>query len=82
MILIRETNSFLIGSFRFAPNLSFSVIITTRDYSVENLVVVAICTLSTPPPQAGCDTRSIFKGSKADFNLEFSFKTGCHITAK
>ena len=27
--------------------------------------------------QAGCDRRSIFKQSKTDLNLEFSFETGC-----
>ena len=27
----------------------------------------------TPPSQAGCDTRSIFKHSTADLNSEYSF---------
>ena len=35
------------------------------------------------PPRAKCDTRSIFKGSKAGLNLEFSFTyTGCLSKAK
>ena len=38
---------------------------------------------SIPPPQVGCDTRSIFKWRSADLNTEFSFSlTGCLIKAK
>ena len=32
-----------------------------------------VCIYTTPPPQAGCDTRSIFKQSKASLKSEFFF---------
>ena len=35
------------------------------------------------PPRLECETRSIFKQSKSDFNLMFSFfRTGCHTKVK
>ena len=37
-----------------------------------------VCIYLTPSPRAGCDTRLIFKRSKAGRNSEFSFSlTGC-----
>ena len=33
--------------------------------------IFQVCIYSTPPPQTGCDTRSIFKQSKASLNSEF-----------
>ena len=38
--------------------------------------------LPTPPPSAACDTRSVFKWSKAGLNSEFSFLIGCVTKAK
>ena len=37
----------------------------------------------TPPPQTGCNTRSIFKQSASDLNSDFPFsQTGCLTKAK
>ena len=41
-----------------------------------------ICIYPTPLPRTGCDTRSIFKQSLTDLNLEFSFYTSWHSKAK
>ena len=54
----------------------------------SSLVVVVVCMyvcmyVPTAPPKNGCDTRSIFKRSKAGLNLVFSFsKISCLNKAK
>ena len=46
-------------------------------------IPVYFCLYSTPLPQAGIDTKTILKQSKAGMNSEISFsKTGCLAKAK
>ena len=49
----------------------------------DHLYVTSVCIYPTPQPEAGCDTRSIFKLVKASLNSKFSFpNTGCLTKAK
>ena len=51
--------------------------------SLNSYFFFLLCVYPTPPPWAGCNTRSIFKWNKAGLNLEFSFLlTDCLAKAK